>query len=409
MVRIQLVVVVLLGLAASIFAGIRYARMDQALGVGAYRVVVHMPEAGGIFTDAEVTYRGVAAGRVSDMRLVPGGVDVELALESDRRQIPASAVAVVANRSAIGEQYLDLQPPSAAGPFLREGSEIEGAQLPPAVQDVVASTIDLTRTIPVDQLRTVVQELGRAFNGRGDDLSRLVDSLGRLSKDGVDSLDQTISLIGRSNTVLATQAAQSDEILAWSRGLDAVTAQLAAADPAVRRILTDGPRAAGALSEFLRDNGDDASTLVGQLGSTVHTAAPASYATGMTFAMLSLLAAGSHSPSSPDGTIRFGIVLETGNPPSCTRGYESTSAMLARIKQRDPGFDVNYDDFPFNVDARCAVPTGNPTAVRGANNAALGNPAIAQPWDDAAKKDPDKLNLNPLASSLAKLMGVRPR
>ncbi|EGD55260.1 virulence factor Mce family protein [Gordonia neofelifaecis NRRL B-59395] len=407
--KLQLIVVILLGLGASIYAGVRYARMDQALGFGGYRVVVHMTDGGGIFPDAEVTYRGVSAGRVSGMELVPGGVDVELTLESGRAQIPASSVAVVANRSAIGEQFLDLRPPSSAGPFLQDGSEISKVELPPALQDVVSSTIDLTETIPVDSLHSVISELGQAFNGKGEDLSRLIDSLGTLSKDGLKSLDDTIGLIKNSNVVLGTQAEQSDEILEWSRGLDRVSAQLASSDPAVRRILTDGPRAASALSTFLHDNGADATKLIGQLGGTVHKVTPASYATGMTFAMLSSLSASSHATSSPDGSIRFGIVLETENPPSCTQGYESTQKMIAEIKRKNPSFDINYDDFPFNTDVGCTVPAGNPTSVRGAARASLGNPNIAQPWDGNAKKDPDKLNLNPLANQLAALMGVRPR
>ena len=259
--------------------------------------------------------------------------------------------------------------------MLRDGSEIREVELPPAVQDVIASAIELTETVPVDSLRSVVSELGAAFNGKGSDLTRLVDSLDTLSNDGLRTLDQTIGLIVDANAVLDTQAEQSDEILKWSRGLDAVTAQLASSDPAVRRILSDGPRAASALSEFLRDNGDDATELIGQLGQTVHQIAPASYGTGMTFAMLSLLAAGSHTVASPDGTIRFGIVLETGNPPSCTRGYESTQRMLAEMKRKNPDFDINYDDFPFNTEAACTVPTGNPTSVRGGARASLGNPA----------------------------------
>ncbi|ALG85543.1 MCE family protein [Gordonia phthalatica] len=409
MVKIQLVVVVVLGLLSAMYAGVRYARMDQALGVSGYRVVVHMRDTGGIFTGAQVTYRGVAAGRVSDMRLVPGGVDVELTMEDGRAAIPDSAVAVIANRSAIGEQFVDLRPKSGDGPFLRDGSEISAVELPPAIQDVVAATIDLTRTVPVDSLRTVVGELGRAFNGKGDDLAGLVDSLDELSDKGLRSLDDTIGLITDAHVVLDTQAEQSDAILDWSRSLDAVAAQLAASDPSIRRILTDGPRAASALSAFLNDNGADATTLIGQLGKTVHVAEPAAYATGMTFALLSMLSASSHTNTSSDGTIRFGVVLETGNPPSCTRGYESTQAMIAAIKRKNPDFDINNDEFPFNTKARCDVPVGNPTDVRGAARAPLGNPTVAQPWDGTPKKDADRLNLNPLAAQLATLMGVRPR
>ena len=52
---------------------------------------------------------------------------------------------------------------------------------------------------------------------------------------------------------------------------------------------------------------------------------------------------------------------------------------------------------------------GNPTAVRGAQNATYSDPRIPQPWDRTPKKDPDKLNLNPIAQQLSTLLGVSPR
>ncbi|MGO3328635.1 MCE family protein [Gordonia sp. (in: high G+C Gram-positive bacteria)] len=409
LVKIQLVVVLIIGVIASVYGGIRYARMDEAVGVGVYRVTVRMASGGGIFPDAQVTYRGVAAGRVADMQMTADGIEVALALEAGGEKIPDSAVAVVANRSAIGEQFIDLQPTSDKGPYLQDGSVIDDVRYPPKLEEVIASTITLTETVPVDALRTTVTELGKAFDGQGESLSRLVDALGDLSKTGVESLDETVGLITAANPVLQTQADQADDILEWSKNLDVVAATLESSDPALRRILTDGPRAATALTSFLDSNGDDATKLIHQAGATVHEIAPTSFAAGMTFAMLSSLSASSHTTASSDGQIRFGVVLETENPPSCTRGYESTQAMLAEYKRTHPDFDVNYDDFPFNTAAGCSVATGNPTGVRGANNADLSNPTFVQPWDDQPKADPDKLNLNPIATQVARIMGVRQR
>ncbi|WP_412475531.1 MCE family protein [Gordonia sp. LUNF6] len=409
LVKIQLIVFVVIGVLAIVYVGAKYARLDKLVGVSTYKVTLHMPDASGIFTNAEVTYRGVPVGLVGDMKMVPNGVDVTLDMNSGAPKVPASAQAVLANRSAIGEQFIDLQPKTSAGPYLENGSRIQGAETPPKLQDVIADTISLTKTIPVDQLSSVIRELGTAFNGKGEDLTHLISSLDKLSKDGVRNIEPITQLLQNSNVVLSTQADQSDEILAWSKNLDRVSAQLVSSDPAIRRILTNGPPAGTALSTFLQDNGVDTTKLIHQLGGTVHAAAPASFATGATFAMLSALSAGSHSAAPGDGQIHFGIVLETGNPVSCTKGYESTWAMIAEMKKRNPNFDVNYDDFPFNTKANCNVPEGNPTSVRGANRAALANPYIAQPWDNTPKKDPDKLNLNPLATQLAALMGVHPK
>lgn len=404
--RVQIVALVLLGLAATVFAGVRYVHVDRLVGLNSYEVVAALPESCGIFVNAEVTYQGVPAGRVTALRLTHDGVDVVLSLDGGEGRIPASAVAVVANRSAIGEQYLDLQPTSSSGPFLYDGGRITKASVPPPLDDVVDSALDFAESVPVEDLHTVITELGKAFNGQGENLSRLVTSLGNLSKAGVESLPETIALLKNSNVVLATQKDQSDAVLDWSRNLDVVTATLASADPDIRRLLTTGTATATQLSALLQKQGADVTKVVHDLGSTAKTIAPAGWATNSAVAMLSALSASSYGPVHNNGLIYFGVVLETNNPAACTRGYESTDAMIAKIKRANPRFDINYDDFPFNTDAKCSVPQGSPTGVRSADRAALSNPAYPQPWDNKPKADPDRLNLNPLAQQLAAMLGV---
>ncbi|MGC4934002.1 MCE family protein [Gordonia sp. DT30] len=409
--KIQLVVFVVVGIVAIVYVGAKYARLDKLVGIGNYTVTAQMKQSGGIFTNAEVTYMGVPVGRVGAMTLTHDGVNVKLDLNSGGPQIPASSKAVVAERSAIGEQYLDLQPSgSTSGPFLADGSTIEpeNVSVPAPLEDVVASAIDLTNSIPVNDLHTVITELGKAFNGQGDNLTRLVDSLNTLSKAGADNLPETISLIQNSNVVLSTQADQSDAILTWSHNLNLITATLASADPDVRRLLTTGTASATQLSALIQKNGNDLGKVVGDLAEVSRTIQPATFMTSGTFAMLSALSAGSHTPAPGDGQIHFGIVLEMNNPATCTKGYESTYKMIDDIKKKDPTFDIRYDDFPFNKSASCDVPFGNPTGVRSADRTEYANPDTPQPWDNTPKKDPDKLNLNPLATQLGYLLGVRP-
>lgn len=289
--RIQIAVLIIAGLVVSVFAGIRYVHLNRVVGVGIYTVDAHLPESGGIFTNAEVTYMGVPVGRVGTLTLRSDGVTVPLILESSGPDIPANSVAVVANRSAIGEQYVDLRPQSGSGPFLHDGSVITKTSVPPPIEDVVSSALDFTSSIPIDDLHTVITQLGAAFNGQADNLTRLVDSLGKLSRSGVDSLPQAISLINSADSVLATQAAQSDQILAWSRSLDLITATLASSDPDLRRLLTTGTTSATQISTLIQRNCGDIGKVVGQLSEVARTIAPAGYNIGNTFAMLSLLSA----------------------------------------------------------------------------------------------------------------------
>ena len=53
------------------YTGARYAGLDRLVGAGGYTVTAELPDSGGLFTNAEVTYPGVAVGRVSDLRLTP--------------------------------------------------------------------------------------------------------------------------------------------------------------------------------------------------------------------------------------------------------------------------------------------------------------------------------------------------
>ncbi|WP_253663610.1 MCE family protein [Williamsia maris] len=403
---VQLVVLLVVGVAAILYVGVTYARIGQLAGVGRYTVHADFKDSGGIFANAEVTYQGVPIGRVSSLQLRTDGVRVELDLDSGGPKVPASSQAVVANRSAIGEQFVDLRPASASGPYLKNDSVISDTSIPTPVQDVISSAVDFTGSVPLNDLTTVVTELGKAFNGNGENLKVLVDSLSNLAKTGNDSLPQTISLIRNADTVLGTQADQTDAIGDWAKNLGLITDQLATSDPAIRRLLTTGTASATQISELLRRSAGDVTTVVRNLAKDIRNIKPTFVTFSPVLAIISGISSGSYTPAPGDKNIHFGIVLETNNPPACTLGYESTQTEIAAIKKKNPDFDLNYDDFPFNTKARCTVAQGNPTAVKGAQNAQFADPRTPQPWDRYPKKDPDKLNLNPIAAQLAALLGV---
>ena len=92
LVKIQLIVFAIIGVLAIIFVGFNYARLDKLAGIGQYPVTVAMGDSsGGIFTNAEVTYRGVPVGRVGKLSLTEKGVNVELLLDSRGPKVPETA------------------------------------------------------------------------------------------------------------------------------------------------------------------------------------------------------------------------------------------------------------------------------------------------------------------------------
>ena len=256
---------------------------------------------------------------------------------------------------------------------------------------------------------TTVTELGTALNGQGGNLQVLIDSLDKFSQTGVESLPQTVDLIRDAQTVLGTQAEQSPAIRDFSKGLDEVSMQLRANDPDIRRLIGTGTDAGSALGGLLDSSAAPLTQDLTNLRSVLLAISPKYFALKPLVQMLPMLSIGGSATAPGDNTSHFGLVLETNNPPGCTQGYEGTQRILDDMKAQNPNFDDTRDDFPFNTDAKCTVPFGNPTDVRGGERANLADPSVPQPWDSTPKTDPDKLNLNPLAAQLAPLIGITPK
>ncbi len=411
LVKIQLVVFVVIAVVGLVYVGSKYVRLDNLLGFGQYTVDARFADSGGIFTNAEVTYRGVPVGRVGELSLANEGIVVKLMIDDSAPQIPASAKAVVADRSAIGEQFVDLQPTSDEGPYLADGSVIDqqNTAIPTSVESVLSSTNALVRSVPLEALTRVVTELGTAFDGKGGDLQTLVDSLATFTETFSDDLPQTLQLIRDSRPVLETQTDTSGAIRQFSADLNVITAQLKYNDPDVRRIIENGNLASPELGALIQQAGPDLTADLTNLALLTETLSPRSIALRPLLQLLPALAAGASSAAPGDGTLRQGLILETNNPPPCTQGYEGTHAILDEMRRNDPNFDDMQQDFPLNTEANCTTPLGSVTGVRSANRIVYADPDVPQPWDLNPKRDPDKLNLNPIATQLATLLGVSPR
>ncbi|MBY4208059.1 mammalian cell entry protein [Rhodococcus fascians] len=323
--------------------------------------------------------------------------------------IPASATAVVAARSAIGEQYSDFRPDGEDGPYLGEGSVIDRGRtaIPTPVENVLSNVDGLARPIPVGDLRTVVSELGDGFDGIGGDLATLVDSLETLSATQLDALPSTLDLIRDGRVVLDTQREQPAAIEDFSAGLDETTAQLRSNDGVLHRLI-DGAATAGETGALIDSAGPSVTSIVGDVASTTAAISPRAWALRPLLQFLPATAMGARAQSPGDGTTHFGAVLEVDNPPPCTVGYEATQRTLERERAADPDFDEAAENFPIDLGGlHCTARTV--TGVRGAGSVAYMDPTVSQPWDDAPKVDPGALDLNPIANQLAALLGVTVR
>ncbi|MFF4016427.1 MCE family protein [Streptomyces sp. NPDC001843] len=343
------------------YVGAEYTGLaDDVLDRG-YTVRADFADSGGVFPGAEVTYRGVPVGRVGALGLTGAdGVSVALDIDDGAPRIPADTLAVVANRSAVGEQYVDLQPRTSKGPYLLDGSTIprDSTRLPLPTTDLVLSLDRLVNSVGKNDLRVTVDELGKAFSGTGPNLSRLVDSGNALVESASESLPETVSLIDDSHKVLKTQADQGSSIKSFAHDLALLTAQLKSSDGDLRKLIGNATPAAQQVDSLLSSTGPRLSVLLANLisGGQVTLA----HLPGVEQALVTFpaLVAGSYTVVPGDGTTHFGLVLNVDDPPPCTQGYGTS--------RRDP---ADTSTRAANTDARCTAPRGGRTSVRGAQNA----------------------------------------
>ncbi|GAA4713232.1 MCE family protein [Phytohabitans rumicis] len=303
------------------YVGVRYVGLgDRLLGRG-YVVHADFRDAGGIFPNAPVTYRGAPVGRVTAVRLYGDGVRVDLRLGRDVR-VPDSLRAVVSQRSAVGEQYVDLRPERDAGPYLTNGSVIprDRTGTPVAAETLLANLDALVRSVNPDDLAVVIDELGTAFEGNETALRTILAASDALLSDATASLPETVALIRDGRTVLSTQEASATAIRRWAAGLAQLSASLRASDADVRKLLAVTPPAATELVALLRDLDPTIGTLLGNLVTVNGIAARRLPGIEQILVVYPLAVTGGFTVTPGDGTAHLGLVVNIDDPPSCKYG-----------------------------------------------------------------------------------------
>ena len=356
--KLQLLVFGLISLLGLSYTGIRYAGLGRFFLDQGYLVNADFSESGGIFTGAQVTDRGVPAGKVTDMTLIPNGVRVTLLLKPGTK-IPKNVKAVVADRSAVGEQYVDLQPLSDGAPYLAGGDVIPRDRNSTPIQptQLLVNLDKLVNSVDVRDVGVVLQELGTAFQGSETSLQRLVDSGDALTQAATVHLPETKRLIEDSRRVLATQNATAGQFRSFNRDLADLTGQLRASDPDFRRLYANGTASAQQTTDLLESNRSALPVLLSNLVTVAQVQSIRLPAIKQILVTYPNVIAGGYTVVPDDGTTHFGLVTST-NPSPCTAGYQTT-------KKRDPSDTTLRTP---NLNAYCAAKSSSGVDVRGAQN-----------------------------------------
>lgn len=396
-VKIQLAVFAAIATFAVSFMFFGYMNVPASfLGVGRYTVILELPQAGGLYPEGNVTYRGVAVGRVKDVRLTDSGVAAVLSLKSGI-DIPADLDAQVHSVSAVGEQYIALLPRSRNASPLKHGDVIpaDRTSIPPNINTLLAAASTGLQAIPGGDLKTVVDELYAAVGGLGPELSRLFSGMISLSKGAREDLDSIVNLIDKSNPLLDSQVQSSDAIQRWASNLAVVTTQLKEADSSVADLLTKGSRSTEEVKMLVERLQPTVPILMANLVSvgdvaltyrdnieTLLVAVPQAVGN-----VQGIMVANADTKQSYVGAyLSFNLNLNL--PPPCTTGF-------LPIQQQRAASHVDAPDVP-EGSFYCRIPQdSNITTVRGARNLpCAGKPGKRAPTVKLCESDEEYVPLN---------------
>jgi len=357
--KLQLLVFLIISAVGLSYTGVRYAGLGKYFLDQGYVVSADFVDSGGIFERAEVTYRGVTVGTVADLKLIEDGVRLDLRLQPGTR-VPDDLRAVVRNRSAVGEQFVDLQPTRDGEPYLKQGSVIAmgDTDIPLQPSELIVNLDDFVTSIDTDDLGIVLDELGQAFDGNaGRSLQQIIDSGNTLTLAAQDALPETKALLRDGNTALETQIDVGDQFKSFNRDLALLTETLVTSDPDFRRLFANGTDSAREVTDLIKANRKAVPLLFDNFITLAQVQKVRLDGLQQILVTYPNVVAGGFTVVPGDGTSHFGLVDEP-DPPICEEGYETTEQRPPQdITKRTP-----------NLKAFCALREG-PSNVRGAQRA----------------------------------------
>jgi phospholipid/cholesterol/gamma-HCH transport system substrate-binding protein len=368
-IRIQIAIFLVVSLAGLLVMALGFARLPSLLfGVDRYKVTVQLPEAGGLYQRANVTYRGTEVGQVDEVRLTDTGVEAVMSLKSDFK-IPSDLEAEVHSQSAVGEQYVALLPRNATSPPLRDGDVIprDRTTIPPDINDLLNTTNAGLEAIPGDSLKTAVDEAYTALGGLGPELARFFKGGSSLAIDSRANLDSLTNLTDNVAPILNTQTDSAGAIKAWAANLADVTKQLQTNDTAVQGVLKNAPGAADQLRQLFDRVKPTLPIVLANLVSVGQVAV--TYRPNLEY-LLVLLPTGTEAIQAVSVANRntkqaykgsfLSFNLNLNLPPACTTGFLPPQQMRA----------AGLTDYPPppKGDLYCRIPQDSQFNVRGGRN-----------------------------------------
>lgn len=228
-------------------------------------VYVELAQSGGLLPDQDVTYRGVAVGRVSGVELSGDRVTAVAAIDT-RARIPLNSRVRVSGLSPAGEQFLDFRPTTADGPYLTDNAVISEGQtsVPVSLSELLDNGHGMMAQLKPEKLEVISTEL-RVSRYGPEKLAQIIDGSAFLISTLHEVLPQTVSVMRQSPIVLATLNDKTPGLRQTGANLGGILDGVNRMDGGYRRLLDTGPGALDQVDALINDNSETMVALLGNL------------------------------------------------------------------------------------------------------------------------------------------------
>jgi len=271
-IQVNLAVFALLGVVLTVWA------LRNVLGFNAfsqpYRIRAQFASSPGLQPGFDVTYLGVAVGKIRSVRLDGKLVIVQLAIDKHQR-IPQGVTAAAALKSAIGEPYIDLEPAAgrAGAPPMHPGDTIPLAStsVTESYGDLFAEVSGAINGLNANNLRIVTRELAQGLDGRGDSLKLTVDGASQLAGTFARNTPMLDGLITNMSSLTQVLADHRGDLATGISSTADLTASLAQVDRALIQIRDNAPDLLTRSAQLLRESQASMRCLLSTLGTALPT------------------------------------------------------------------------------------------------------------------------------------------
>jgi virulence factor Mce-like protein len=224
-----------------------------------FTVTADFASSGGVFTNQEVTYRGVLVGKVGTLSLNESGVDIELLIDPEwENEIPESVTARIQSKSAVGEQFVNLFPEGyVSSEKLAEGDTIPRSQtkLPVDFQKLLRTLDAVLADVPPGKTRRLIQNLADGLGGRGDEIASILQSLGTLSQAFASVAPEQQRLLDNATKAGGAFLESKDELVAAMKAADEVLTGIGDEPGELKKLFVQNDRLARAGLKLISRNG----------------------------------------------------------------------------------------------------------------------------------------------------------